>query len=137
MTEGQKFGAKLRELRTKAGLSLRELANRVNIDFTYLSKIENGVLPPPSDKVIRQLAETLNADKDELLTLAGKIPSDIAEILRDRETIKKLRADRARKEAASESQKILSIPKVSIPFKSLYRLALPHCGMLHQPKRLK
>ncbi len=125
MTEGQKFGAKLRELRTKAGLSLRELANKVNVDFTYLSKIENGVLPPPSDKVIRQLAETLNADKDELLTLAGKIPPDIAEILRDRETLEKLRADRARKEAASESKKIVPIPKVSIPFKSLYRLALP------------
>ncbi len=125
MTESQKFGAKLRELRTKAGLSLRELASKVNVDFTYLSKIENGVLPPPSDKVIRQLAETLNADKDELLTLAGKIPSDIAEILKDRETIKKLRADRTRKEAASESQKTATIPKISIPFKSLYRLALP------------
>jgi PGF-pre-PGF domain-containing protein len=125
MTESQKFGTRLRELRTQAGLSLRELASQVNVDFTYLSKIENGALPPPSDKVIRQLAETLHADKDEMLTLAGKIPPDIAEILKDRETLKQLRADRARKEATSSSQSTASMPKVSTLFKGLYRLALP------------
>jgi PGF-pre-PGF domain-containing protein len=127
MKENLKFGAKLRELRTKSGLSLRELADKVNVDFTYLSKIENGVMPPPSEKVIRQLAETLNADKDELLTLAGIIPSDIAEILKDRDTLRKLRAERAKKEekALAVHKKLVSIPQVSIPLKGLYRLALP------------
>ena len=63
--EAQEFGAKLRELRQKLGLTLRELADKVGIDFTYLSKIENGVLPPPSEKVISKLAGVLGADKDE------------------------------------------------------------------------
>jgi transcriptional regulator with XRE-family HTH domain len=92
MTNNLKFGTKLRELRKKAGLSLRDLASDVNVDYSYLSKIENGVLPPPSEKVILQLAESLKADKDDLLTLAGRIPPDIAEILQNRETIKHLRA---------------------------------------------
>jgi transcriptional regulator with XRE-family HTH domain len=125
MESNQKFGARLRELRKKAGLSLRELAAIVNIDFTYLSKIENGVLPPPSEKVILHLAESLGADKDDLLMLAGRIPPDIAEILKNRETIKRLRAERAKKEVKTMDQKTSPPPRAPIPWKSLYRLALP------------
>jgi HTH-type transcriptional regulator, competence development regulator len=93
----EKFGVKLRELRKQVGMTQRELAERVNIDFTYLSKIENGVMPPPSEKVILQLAEALNADKDELIILAGRVPSDIAEVLKNGETLQFLRADGTRK----------------------------------------
>ena len=96
MEEAKKFGVRLRELRVEARLTQRELADKINVDFSYLSKIENGVLPPPSEKVILQRAEVLNADKDELMTLAGKIPADIAEILKNRETLQSLRSDHAR-----------------------------------------
>ena len=50
--ETQEFGARLRELRKQLGLTQRELANIVNVDFTYLSKIEGGTAPPPSEKVL-------------------------------------------------------------------------------------
>ena len=93
----EKFGVRLRQLRKQAGLTQRELAERVNIDFTYLSKIENGVMPPPSEKVILQLAEALNTDKDELIILAGRVPSDISEVLSNGETLQFLRADGTRK----------------------------------------
>ena len=83
MEEAQKFGSRLRELRIQAGMSQRELADRVNVDFTYLSKIEKGATPPPSSKVILRLAENLDTDQDELLILADKIPPDIAELLKD------------------------------------------------------
>ncbi len=73
---------------------------RLGLTLTYLSKIENGLQPPPSEKVILRLAETLNVDKDELLTLAGRIPSDTAGILKDREILKRLRAEWAAKETA-------------------------------------
>jgi transcriptional regulator with XRE-family HTH domain len=125
MEKGEKFGITLRELRKRAGMTLRELAEKVNVNFTYLSKIENGALPPPSEKVVRQLAEVLNFDKDELLTLAGIIPSDIAEILKDRKTREKLRAELTKREARATDRKILSLPRVSLPLKGLYRLALP------------
>ncbi len=92
--ETKEFGARLRELRKQAGFSQRQLANNVGIDFTYLSKIENGVMPPPSEKVLLKLSEILNTDKDELMTLAGKIPSDIAQILKNREVLQLLRSDR-------------------------------------------
>ena len=95
--EAEKFGVRLRELRKQAGMTQRELAERVNIDFTYLSKIENGVMPPPSEKVILQLADALNTDKDELIILAGRVPSDIAEVLKNGETLQFLRGEGNRK----------------------------------------
>lgn len=86
------FGAKLRELRKNARLSQRELAERVGVNFSYLSKIESGAMPPPSEQVIEKLADALGADKDELLLLAGKIPSDIARILMNKKTLQMLRS---------------------------------------------
>ncbi|MFC1976932.1 CARDB domain-containing protein [Chloroflexota bacterium] len=76
--EKESFGVRLRELREQAGLSQAQLAGKVGVNFTYLSRIESGAKPPPSEKVILRLAKVLNADKDELLTLAGKMPADIA-----------------------------------------------------------
>lgn len=68
------FGKRIRELRKAKGLSQRDLARLVKIDFTYLSKIETGDLPPPSDEVISKLAEHLDVDEQELFLLAKKIP---------------------------------------------------------------
>ena len=94
MSEARSFGARLRELRIKARLTQRELAQQIGVDFSYLSKIENGALPPPSEKVILRLAEVLKADKDELLLLAGRIPADIAELLKNKKALQLLRAQR-------------------------------------------
>ncbi len=88
----QKFGKRLRELRKQAGMNQREVASKVKIDFTYLSKIESGALSPPSEKVITKLAEVLDADKDELITLAGKVPSDLSQILKNKEILQFLRS---------------------------------------------
>jgi len=77
------FGRKLKELRLKADLTQGELAAAVGVDFTYLSKIENERVDPPSEKTIIHIAEVLRAklgpevDSDELIALAGKIPSEI------------------------------------------------------------
>ena len=104
MVDRKSFGVRLRELRTEARLTLSKLADSCNIDFTYLSKIESSALPPPSEKVILQLATALNADKDELLILAGKIPSDIAEMLKSREALELLRSGRFKKTGGQISQ---------------------------------
>jgi transcriptional regulator with XRE-family HTH domain len=49
----------------------------VGIDHTYLSKIENEKLTfgdYPSEELVCKLAEDLDADPNELLLLAEKIP---------------------------------------------------------------
>jgi len=124
----QEFGARLRELRKQAGLSQRELADKVGVNFTYLSKIESGAMPPPSEKVILKLVEVLNADKDELMTLARKIPPDIAQMLTNRETLQFLRAHQPREKSRSDNKKeginIIKATKHLIPRKSFPRVAI-------------
>jgi transcriptional regulator with XRE-family HTH domain len=67
------FGKRVLQLRRNSKLTQRELAARLEIDFTYVSKIENDNLPnPPSEQLIRSLARELSADPEELLDLAGK-----------------------------------------------------------------
>lgn len=76
------FGERLRELRKAKNLSQRALAEKVGINFTYLSKVESEKLDfaqYPSEELIRKLAKALKADEDELLLLAKKIPADIRE----------------------------------------------------------
>jgi transcriptional regulator with XRE-family HTH domain len=86
------FGVRLRDLRKKADMNQREVAEKVKIDFTYLSKIESGVMSPPSEEVIKNLAKVLKADADELIALAGKFPSDLSQRLSDKDTLRYLRS---------------------------------------------
>ena len=74
------FGSRIRELRQAKNLTLRDVAKKVKVTFTYLSKIENQKLSFgefPSDELIVKLARVLDADPDELLLLAEKIPEAI------------------------------------------------------------
>ena len=77
------FGERLRELRKAKGLSLRDLAAVIEIDFTYLSKLELGISPySPSAWLIHELASALEADENELINLAGKVPSELKEMMK-------------------------------------------------------
>jgi transcriptional regulator with XRE-family HTH domain len=75
------FGQRVRDLRKERGLTQRDLAARIGLDFTYLSKIETGALPPPSEAAIARIADQLATSNDELLALARKVPSDLARTL--------------------------------------------------------
>jgi transcriptional regulator with XRE-family HTH domain len=75
------FGARIRQLRKEHQLTQRELAEMVNIDFTYLSKIENGHGVPPAEATIRRLAEVLDTPAEELVLLADKLPADFEQDL--------------------------------------------------------
>jgi transcriptional regulator with XRE-family HTH domain len=64
--------------------SVRQVAQRVEIEPSYLSKIERGQQPPPSEQTIRALARELDEDPDVLLALAGKVSKDLLAIIRRR-----------------------------------------------------
>jgi HTH-type transcriptional regulator, competence development regulator len=67
------FGERIRELRKASGMTQREFAEQLEIDFTYVSKIENGrVDVPPSEQLITRIAELLGIDANDLLVLAGQ-----------------------------------------------------------------
>jgi transcriptional regulator with XRE-family HTH domain len=95
MIPNRTFGQHIRALRKAKNLTQRELAERVasrlreedrrGFDVTYLSKIENDKMPPPSTIAIMQLAKELDAHSDELLALAGKAPMDLGQTLKESE----------------------------------------------------
>lgn len=76
-TLGNSFGEILRDFRVKAGFGLRELARRVNISPGYLSDVENGRVPPPSEAVILEIASALNVEKSALLVSAKKVDPEL------------------------------------------------------------
>lgn len=71
------FGIALRECRRAAGLSQRELADQAGLDFSYISKIENGRMPPPAADTVVGICRVLGVRAEELLALTGKIPSEV------------------------------------------------------------
>lgn len=75
------FGERLRQLRLEKKINQRDLASRVGIDFTYLSKLENSRMPPPAAATINRISKALAADGDELMILAKKVPTDIAPVI--------------------------------------------------------
>ena len=113
------FPTRLRSLRKEARLSQRDLAERVGVDFTYLSKIENNRVEPPSESVLKKIAEQLASElgknetelADELVTLAGKVPSDLAEVLaQNPQALKYLRTLRENVRSADEWPEVLANP---------------------------
>lgn len=82
-----RFGERVRELRHQRRLTQRQLASRLGVTFTYLSKVENEHLAHgdyPSEKFILKLADALEADEEELLLLADKVPESIRRRVQER-----------------------------------------------------
>lgn len=95
------FGRLIQRLRRERGLTQRQLAASLGLDFTYLSKVENDRGEPPGEETVRKLAEVLETDDEELLALAGKVPAALkARAQKDVEFARFLR----RLPAASETE---------------------------------
>ena len=64
--------------------SLRQVAYRVGIEPSYLSKVERGLEPPSGEATAIALAHELQLDPDLLLAMAGKVSSELQTIIRKR-----------------------------------------------------
>lgn len=78
-----KFGAYVRQEREGRKIGLREMAKMIGVSPTYLSKVERDEFPPPAEDKVRKIAEIFGSDVDELLALAGRVSSDLSEIIRE------------------------------------------------------
>lgn len=75
------FGQALRDSRRSSNISQRDLAIKVGVDYTYISKVENDRIPPPSAETIEKIAVVLGIPSADLLAHAKKIPTDVRETL--------------------------------------------------------
>lgn len=83
MNTNQSLGSLIKQARKVKNYSQRQLAKMVDIDFTYLSKIENDRTDyPPKEQVIRAIAQHLDLDEEELIFLTGRVPQSDKEFIK-------------------------------------------------------
>ena len=84
-TFGEHVRARREERRERdATMSVRQVAARIGVEPSYLSKVERGEVAPPSETTILALADVLDEDPDVLLAMAGKVSSDLQQVIRRR-----------------------------------------------------
>lgn len=85
-SKSKSFGSILKELRIQKDLSLRDTCKLTQYDPSNWSKIERGLISPPSnEKVLRKWAKVLGLDNkqdiqsfiDRAVLAQGMIPEDI------------------------------------------------------------
>lgn len=66
------LGALVRKRRRDKRLTLGQLAKRIPMSASNLSRVELGSQGPPADEVIERIATGLDIDPEELLRAAGR-----------------------------------------------------------------
>jgi transcriptional regulator with XRE-family HTH domain len=78
----EKFGAFIRRERDGKEIGLREMAKMIGVSPTYLSKVERDEFAPPAEDKVRAIAKIIECDADDLLARAGRVSSDITDIIK-------------------------------------------------------
>ena len=78
----EKFGAFIRREREAKEIGLREMAKMIGVSPTYLSKVERDEFPPPAEDKVRAIAKIIECDADDLLARAGRVSTDISDIIK-------------------------------------------------------
>lgn len=80
------FGIYLKTLRTGV-MTQRELAERIGVSHTYISKIENNVEKPPNEKILVKIANELNVDKYKLMIAADIMPYEYKNMIKENQEL--------------------------------------------------
>ena len=78
----EKFGAFIRREREAKEIGLREMAKMIGVSPTYLSKVERDEFAPPAEDKVKAIAKIIGCDTDDLLARAGRVSTDISEIIK-------------------------------------------------------
>jgi len=77
----QTFGQLLKAIRREKGISQRDLADKVGIDFSYISKVENDRMAPPSADTIQKMCGVLEVSTEILLSKSGKLTGELSDAI--------------------------------------------------------
>src|SRR4051812_13837014 len=78
------FGEFVRRAREAKEIGLREMAKMIGVSPTYLSKVERDEFAPPAEDKVKAIARIIECDEDELLARAGRVASELSEIIKRR-----------------------------------------------------
>lgn len=76
------FANRIRLLRLARGTPSKALARELGIDPAFLRRIERGIVSAPKS-IVRELAKAFHVAEDPLLVMAGHLPEDVGDILRN------------------------------------------------------
>lgn len=68
------LGQRLRELRSAAGMSLRDVERRSGLQSGYLSQLERGKIAHPGPTVLRSVADGYGVRYEDVLSWTGYAP---------------------------------------------------------------
>jgi HTH-type transcriptional regulator, competence development regulator len=75
------YGQLLKELRRQKGVAQRDLADKVGVDFSYISKIENDRLQPPAADTTIKICNVLGVPSEMLLSISKKLGTEIQDVI--------------------------------------------------------
>ena len=79
------FAARLRADRNQIGLTVLTMADQTGISFSYITKIETGRAGRGiSPAIVTTLAESLQSDVLEYLSLSNVVPSPLDQLIADK-----------------------------------------------------
>lgn len=85
------FGEYLKRKREEKGISLRELARKLELSATFLSDVESNRRAPLTEDRLMNLAEVLNLNEEEKIEMydivgkqRGQLPPDLNPYIQDR-----------------------------------------------------
>ena len=56
----------------------------IGVSPSYISKVERDEFPPPAEDKVKAIAKIIGCDADDLLARAGRVSSDISDIIKRR-----------------------------------------------------
>ncbi|OGZ64537.1 MAG: hypothetical protein A3A98_03185 [Candidatus Staskawiczbacteria bacterium RIFCSPLOWO2_01_FULL_40_39] len=105
MTE---FARLIQQKRKGKELTLEELATKLDVDKSYLSKLENDRVPAPSKGFIKKISEILDIEYEQLSLLAGRMTEPMVKNL-DLNTVELFRSMNSKNLSDDEYKKIKKI----------------------------
>lgn len=79
MEINKEVGAKVRSLRESKGLTLREVATALDMDYGHLGRLERGTVAP-SMKKLQELADFFEVDTSYFFGEKGEVPDELKEV---------------------------------------------------------
>jgi transcriptional regulator with XRE-family HTH domain len=80
------FGDYIRDLREEkqkedSSFSLRQMAARLDVEPSYLSRVERGLEKNPSEQFVKKVAVELKQDENVMLAMVGKVSQELKDII--------------------------------------------------------
>jgi transcriptional regulator with XRE-family HTH domain len=75
------YGKLLKALRRQKAIAQRDLAEKVGVDFSYISKIENDRMPPPAADTTIKICEVLGVPHEMLLSMSKKVGTEVQSVI--------------------------------------------------------